>query len=172
MQILPVILNTTFINEVKLRLIEENPAKIRACLNQLTDEEIWERIDPHLPSVGNLILHLCGNVRQYIISGAGGYPDVRQRSQEFAEAGPMPKAVLTNKMDELLEEVVKVLDKISPETLIEVKPVQCYEMSVMSMILHATEHFSYHTGQIIFYTKMKRKADMGFYDDQHLEAKG
>ena len=80
------------------KLLDECAAKISHCANQLSDEQIWWRPAPSLNSIGNLILHLCGNLQQWIVSGVGGVPDTRHRPAEFAERGPMPKSVLIEKL--------------------------------------------------------------------------
>ncbi|HEB62004.1 MAG TPA: DUF1572 domain-containing protein [Bacteroidetes bacterium] len=172
MQLLAGIISSTLTQELKYRMLEESFPKIKACLNLLTEAEVWMRTNESVNSVGNMILHLCGNVRQYIVSGAGGQKDIRERQKEFEERGPISKSELITKMEITLNEAASVLDRLSPEQLIEVKAVQCYEMSVLSMIVHATEHFSYHTGQIIYFTKMLKDIDMKFYGDLNLEAKG
>lgn len=170
MQILAELLVNNFVSETKLRMVEESFSKISSCLSQLSEEEVWHRPNEHVNSVGNLMLHLCGNVGQYVISGAGGHKDIRERQKEFDDRGTFTKEELIEKMRKVLAQVVEVLDQLTPEQMIEVRPVQCYEMSVISMILHATEHFSYHTGQIIYYTKMLRNKDMAFYAGLDLDA--
>ena len=171
MQLLALSLSGHLIQEVKARLVEESFDKIKACVDQLSEGQVWHRPNENLNSVGNLILHLCGNVRQYIVAGAGGKEDIRVRNKEFSERGPIAKAELIQKMADVLAEVDQTLDQLTPEQLVEIRPVQCYEMSVLAMIVHATEHFSYHTGQIIYYTKLVKDMDMAFYAGMDLEAK-
>jgi hypothetical protein len=77
--------------------LESALERIEHCLEQLNDEQVWVRSQPSLNSIGNLILHLCGNLRQWIVAGVGGSPDVRNRPAEFAERGPVPKEDLRNK---------------------------------------------------------------------------
>jgi hypothetical protein len=78
--------------------------RIRNCLNQLSDEQIWWRAAPSLNSIGNLILHLCGNVRQWVVVGLGGGEDVRDRPAEFAEQGPITRADLLHRLDAVVDE--------------------------------------------------------------------
>src|SRR5262245_14205809 len=82
---------------------------IKHCLGQLSDEQVWRRPSESMNSIGNLILHLCGNVRQWIVAGIGGEPDARQRPMEFAERGPIPKAELLRRLDEVVAEAKAVL---------------------------------------------------------------
>ncbi|MEL6923831.1 MAG: DinB family protein [Bacteroidota bacterium] len=170
MQVLAEILAASMMQEIKHRLVEESADKIKACLQLLSEEEVWERPNDQVMSVGNQLLHLCGNVRQYIVSGAGGAEDTRTRQAEFDERGPIAKAILLERIDQTLSEVNATLDRLTPEQLTQVRPVQCYEMSAVAMIIHATEHFSYHVGQIVYYTKMIKGVDMKFYADQNLDA--
>src|SRR5438105_15693479 len=87
--------------------------RIRHCLAQLSDEQVWGRSQPSLNSIGNVILHLCGNVRQWIVSGLGGTADVRNRSAEFAERGPIPKEELLQRLDQVVDEAKAVLGRLT-----------------------------------------------------------
>lgn len=156
------------IEEVNFRLFEEGVPRIINCLSRLPEEKIWWRPNQHSNSIGNLVLHLCGNVRQWIISGAGEEKDVRRRSEEFDERGPVPREQLLSLLHALEPDVRRVLAGITPEDLITVKPVQVYEHTVLTMLVHVTEHFSYHTGQIAWITKMLMDEDLGFYAGEDL----
>src|SRR6516164_123230 len=79
-------------------------ARIKHCLGQLTDEQVWWRSRPALNSIGNLILHLCGNLRQWVVAGLGGAADSRDRPAEFAERGPLPKEELLRMLEAVLDE--------------------------------------------------------------------
>ena len=72
--------------------------RIKHCLGQLNEQQVWHRSQPGLNSIGNLVLHLCGNLRQWVVAGLGGAPDVRNRPAEFAEAGPVPKNELVRNL--------------------------------------------------------------------------
>lgn len=161
-------ITTALVEEVNLRLFEECVPRIKNCLDRLTEDQIWWRPNESSNSIGNLVLHLCGNVRQWIISGVGEQADVRRRSEEFSEQGPVPKDDLIELLDKLEPEVRGVLAELRAEDLLKVKPVQVYEHTVLSMLVHVTEHFSYHTGQIAWITKMLTSEDLGFYAGQDL----
>lgn len=156
------------IEEVNFRLFEESVARIKNCLERLPDEKIWWRPNASSNSIGNLVLHLCGNVRQWIVSGVGEEKDIRRRSEEFDERGPVSKTELLSLLNDLEPDVRKVLERVTPEELLKVKPVQVYEHSVLTMLIHVTEHFSYHTGQIAWITKMLTDEDLGFYAGEDL----
>jgi uncharacterized damage-inducible protein DinB len=138
--------------------------KIKQCLDSLSDEEIWWRPNDSSNSVGNMILHLSGNVRQWIISGVGQAPDLRKRDEEFAERGPMPKTELLNRLDSTVEEAVMILRSLDSDRLLETRHIQVYDTSVLNAIFHVVEHFSGHTGQIIYVTKMLKDKDCKFYN--------
>jgi len=105
------------VHETRRRLIGESLPRIAQCLNELTDEDIWLRPNEHVVSVGNLILHLCGNVRQWILSGLMGRDDRRDRDAEFATTGPIARADLLAQLESTLGEVDLALDEIDPEAL-------------------------------------------------------
>lgn len=151
-----------FINQ-SLKSIDENTSKIKACMNQLDEKDIWFRHNEHVNCVGNIILHLCGNIRQYIISSLGGAPDIRERNLEFSTAGGFTNADLTAKWQDTIREAKTIIALASPENLLRHRVVQGNEHSGISIIIHVTEHYSYHTGQIIFLTKLYKNMDMSFY---------
>jgi len=159
------------IAETKRRLFKDSMPRIRKCLAHLTPEEIWRRPNAEVVSVGNLILHLCGNVRQNIVSGLGGAPDDRVRDREFAEAGPIPAAELLARLDETMADVDRALDRLDPESLLAVRRVQGFEEDAVSILVHVIEHFSYHVGQITYYVKTTKAVDLGYYAGVDLNAK-
>jgi uncharacterized damage-inducible protein DinB len=137
--------------------------RIESCLGKLTAEQVWARGSENENAIGNLVLHLCGNVRQWIISGVGGVPDSRQRDREFAARGGVPVPELAEKLRGTVEEAAAVLDRVTAEMLAEPLVIQGYTVTGMAAIYHVVEHFSGHTGQIIFATKMLTAEDLGFY---------
>ncbi len=145
--------------------------RIVKCLGELNDDEIWRRPNENLASIGNLILHLCGNMRQWIISGIGGAPDKRERAKEFNETGPIPRAELIQRLDSTLQEVVQVLRSADLVKLTESRTVQGEVTTGVSVILHVTEHFSYHTGQISLHVKLLKNIDLGYYKDRNLNVR-
>ena len=159
------------IKDVKVRIFDECFPRIRQCVGLINENQLWHRSNENSNSIGNLILHLCGNIRQYIVSGIGGAKDVRERHLEFSEPGPLSHDHLNNLMKDLLKDVSNVLEKIKAEDLILIKEVQGFTMSVTSILIHVTEHLSYHTGQIAFYTKQIKDVDLKFYGDMDLDVR-
>ena len=151
------------VEETRRRMLEESFPRLRQCLSLLTDEEIWRRPNPQSNAVGNLVLHLCGNAQQWIGSGLGGNPDTRKRQAEFDERGPLSRDELHRKIDETEEVIRKVLEQVTPEDLLTVHPVQTFEENGLSILVHVVEHFSYHTGQISYFTKALKDVDLGYY---------
>lgn len=160
------------IAEVQRRIFGEGYTRIYNCFERLTDEQIWQRPNSQLSSMGNLVLHLCGNVRQWVLSGLGDQEDTRQRSFEFSEKGPLPREELFTLMEKLKEEVEAFLKTVDTERLEKSHKVQGFEEKGISILVHVTEHFSYHVGQIAWYTKMLTGEDLEFYGGVDLEKKG
>ncbi len=159
------------IAETRRRLFKDSMPRIRKCLAQLDEAEIWHRPNAEVVAVGNLVLHLCGNVRQNIVCGLGGAPDDRVRDREFAETGPLPAAELLARLDRVMADVDGALDRLDPASLLEVRRVQGFEESALSILVHVIEHFSYHVGQMTYYVKSKKAVDMGYYAGVDLNAK-
>ena len=165
------VLTIAFIEEIKRRLFTENIPRLKKCLSELTEAQIWYRPNNASNSVGNLVLHLHGNVRQWVVAGLGKNKDVRERQKEFDEKGPVPVEQMLSDMDKLMEEVNQILNTTSTNDLLEVRNVQGYHESGLSILVHITEHFSYHVGQMTYIVKMLKDKDMGYYDGHDLDAK-
>ena len=155
----------------KLKQLE---SRIQECLQRLSEEEVWWRGSDESNAVGNLVLHLCGNVRQWILSGVSGEPDTRQRDMEFATVTGTSREELSQLLSDTVQKAVKVIGAVPPEKLRSSDRfgVQGYETSVLEAIYHVVEHFSMHTGQIVYVTKLLRKQDLGFYKHLATSAHG
>lgn len=152
-----------FINQSRRYLTEEYFPKIRRSLEKLSPEDIWWRPQEGSNSIGNLILHLAGNVRQWVIAGIGGAPDLRERQAEFDRREGLTGDELLAVLWETLEEVDGVLSELSVEALQEERVIQGLPNTVLSVLYHVVEHFSMHTGQIIYISKLRTGRDLGFY---------
>jgi uncharacterized damage-inducible protein DinB len=152
-----------FLASARQLIAKQNLPHIVKCLQQLSEEEIWWRPNAASNSAGNLVLHLCGNVRQWIISGLGGAPDKRQRDLEFSEQGPIPRRELVTRLRRTVRDAFRVLVKLSDDSLARKYSIQGYHVTGMDAVFHVTEHFGYHTGQIIYITKLKRGEDLRFW---------
>jgi len=137
--------------------------RIARCLEQLSDEDVWWRPNEASNSIGNLVLHLMGNARQWIVHGVGGAQDVRTRQEEFDRREPLPKAELVERLRTTIAEAADVIGRVSPDRLLEPRLIQGYETTVLGAIYHVVEHFSMHTGQIIVLAKARTGRDLGFY---------
>ena len=144
----------------KLHQLEE---RIETCVNKLADDQLWSRAGEHSNAAGNLCLHLAGNVRQWIIHGVGGAPDVRQRDTEFAARGGVSREELLARLRQTVDDACRILDRLPPARLLDSITPQNYQVTVAEAILHVVEHFAEHTGQIILLTKAYTGQDLGFY---------
>ena len=156
--------SSAFIAHASNFLVSDYLPKIERCLEKLTDEQIWWRANEESNSIGNLILHLCGNARQWIICGVGAQPDNRDRDSEFAQREIVPREQLLTLLHTTLREVQATLRDLNPSVLLEQRKIQGNDVEILEAIFHVTEHFSMHTGQIIMLTKMFTSSDLRFYE--------
>jgi hypothetical protein len=127
--------------------------RIKHCLGQLRDEQVWHRSQPGLNSIGNVILHLCGNLRQWVVAGLGGAPDVRNRPAEFAERGPIPKEELIRSLEATVGEAKRVLAGVDARRLVEPRRIQGFDVTGVAAIFDSVPHFRGHTQEIISLTR-------------------
>ena len=165
-------IGAALIAECKRRLYGESLPRLRSCLGQMSVEDIWARPNKQTSSAGNLVLHLAGNARQWLLSGLGGAPDLRERQAEFDEPGPLPTAELLGRLERTMAEAEPVLDRLDSAALLRTYRVQGFVESGLSILVHVVEHFSYHTGQIAYIVKSRKDVDLGFYRGKDLNAKG
>jgi hypothetical protein len=129
--------------------------RIKHCLGQLSDEQVWWRPSPSLNSIGNLILHLCGNLRQWVVAGLGGAADHRDRPAEFAESGPIPKADLLRKLDSVAEEAQAVLGRLTARQLLQARRIQGFDVTGAAALFDSVPHFRGHTQEIVHMTRLQ-----------------
>ncbi len=143
--------------------LKQQAERIDDCLGRLTAEQVWARSGKSDNSIGNLVLHLCGNVTQWICSGVGGRIDHRDRDAEFAARGGVAPEELAHKLNGVVSDAVAIIRDQSGDRLTEVIHPQGYTATVMEAIYHVVEHFSGHAGQIIFATKLIVDQDLAYY---------
>ena len=136
--------------------------RIERCFELLSEERIWWRPNFASNSAGNLALHLAGNVRQWMVSSLGGAPDARQRDQEFAERGPLPRSELLSRLNASVRDACRVLRRLSGIELARIHSIQGLNVTGLNAVFHVVEHFAFHTGQIIFISKQQLGTDLDF----------
>lgn len=151
--------------------MEESTRMIQMSLKQISDQEVWLRPNESLNSIANLMLHLCGNITQYVISSLGESEDNRERDLEFMTEKGYNKSELMTKLEETVDRAKAIINSANLEQLLKIREVQGFTLSGVGVILHAVEHYSYHTGQIAFWVKQLKNKDLGFYEGSDLNTK-
>jgi hypothetical protein len=155
-------LATVFVREM-IHQLHEGLEKIRHCLRQLNEEQVWSRPTPAQNSIANLMLHLEGNVRQWIVSGVGGEPDVRDRPHEFAEAGPIGKGELLVRLSDTVGGSIQIISDQSADALLKVRRIQGFDTTVAGAIIDSVAHFRGHSQEIISLTRQLLENRYEFY---------
>ena len=137
--------------------------KIRSAVAPLAEPDLWWRPNDASNSIANLMLHLAGNIRQWIVSGVGGAPDRRERAGEFARRDGLLKDELLAVLSGAVHDADAALARISRAALAEARTIQGRETTVLAAIYHVVEHFGMHTGQIAYISKLRTGKDLGFY---------
>lgn len=156
--------SSLFLHESRALLRDALLPRIRAAVGMMSDEDVWWRPNEASNSVGNLVVHLTGNVRQWIVSGIGGAPDGRERQAEFDRREPLPTAEILARLAAAVADADAVLDRLALSALLEHRTIQGRDVSVLEAIYHVVEHFSMHAGQIIYVAKLRTGRDAGFYE--------
>jgi uncharacterized damage-inducible protein DinB len=154
-----------FLARSRYYLGTEYPAKLRAALLAVPADRLWWKPHPSANSAGNLVLHLAGNVRQWVVSGIGGAPDVRTRDAEFAADGGWDHDALLAHLDAACADAVAVIDALDADDLAAPRQIQGRETTVLAALYHVVEHFSGHVGQVILIAKWLVPDAVRFYDD-------
>ncbi len=149
-----------------VRKIEQDAAQITRCVALLDTNELWSRANDHCNSVANLLLHLTGNVRQWIVSGVGGEPFERDRPAEFAARDQRPAGEILPPLMNTLRRAGEIIRQLAPDALSHRRSIQGYDVSTMQAVFHVVEHLSFHTGQIVHMTKALKGVDLSLFDAQ------
>ena len=152
-----------FLAQSRQLFLGEYLPKIARCVEELSPEDLWWRPNPVSNSAANLLLHLQGNVRQWIIHGVGGAPDARRRREEFAAQEGASGEALLERLRETLLEADHVLEWLDAQALAARRTIQGFRVTLLEAIYHVVEHFSTHVGQLIYITKLRTGRDLRFY---------
>jgi len=144
----------------KLKQFEE---RIEACLEKLSDEQVWARGHENENAIGNLALHLAGNVGQWILGPMGGVSISRDRDGEFAARGGSTGRILAERLRAIVDQATTIIAGLNTEQLTRTYTIQNYSVTGVDAVYHVVEHFAQHTAQIIFATKMLTEQDLAFY---------
>ena len=152
-----------FLEFSRRKLLEQYWPRLRSCVESLTDEQIWWRANEPSNSIGNLLLHLNGNVRQWLVASFNRLEDARNRPAEFGEREMVPGSALVARLDSTMQESAKVLSRLKDADLLATYEIQGYTVSGLAAVYQVVEHFGLHYGQILYITKMLQDRDLGFY---------
>jgi uncharacterized damage-inducible protein DinB len=147
--------------DYSVRKLAQMAENVESCLGQLNDEQVWRRNAAHENTIGNLLLHLCGNMRQWIMHGVAGQPDVRTRNAEFSANEGFTAKQLSELFRKTVDEAKSVIASLPPERLLErTDPQNLGEVSVLDAIYQVVGHVQQHVGQIILLTKQLAAKDL------------
>lgn len=152
-----------FVSNCVYRL-RESQRMIQKSLEFIEEEDLWNSANEQLNSIGNILLHLTGNIGQYGVSALGGRPDHRVRDQEFIPNQNFKKSALFQKLVEVIDHTIEIAENLQEDDWTKLRKVQGFEFTGIGILLHVVEHLSYHTGQIAFLVKLSKNKPLGFYD--------
>lgn len=156
---------TIFVDKSRHYLATEYPSKIRLAVTKLSHEEIWRRANESSNSIGNLIVHLAGNIRQWIVAGIGGATSDRDRAGEFAIRDGLDADALLALLDDAVRDADAVIAALTDADLVRECEIQGRNTTVLAAIYHVVEHFSMHAGQIVMLAKIYSPGSVRFYSD-------
>jgi hypothetical protein len=154
-----------FLEFSRNKLLNQYWPRLRKAIEHLSEEQIWWRPNPASNSIGNLILHLNGNVWQWLVASFNRLEDTRNRPAEFNATGDLSATDLLERLGETMDEAAKVLAHLKPEQLLATWHIQGYTVTGLAAVYQVVEHFGLHYGQIVYITKMQEGRDLGFYSE-------
>jgi Protein of unknown function (DUF1572) len=152
-----------FLEFSRWKLLEQYWPRLRGCIESLTTEQAWWRPNEASNSVGNLVLHVNGNVRQWLVASFDGAKDTRDRPAEFAERQLIPPAVLLERLGATMDDASAVLSRLTEADLLNTFHIQGYTVSGVEAVYQVVEHFGMHYGQVLYITKLVRGEGLGLY---------
>jgi hypothetical protein len=152
-----------FLEFSRQKLLGQYWPRLRACVEPLTDGQVWWRPNEASNSIGNLILHLNGNVRQWLVDSFNRLDDMRDRPAEFSRREGIPATELLCKLESTMGEASAVLARLTAEDLAAPYEIQGYRVHGLDAVYQVVEHFGLHYGQIAYIAKSLSGRDLGFY---------
>jgi hypothetical protein len=156
-------LATLFLAFSRNKLLNQYGPRLKACVETMSTEQIWWRPNEASNSVGNIILHLNGNVTQWLVASFNRDQDKRDRPAEFSAVGGLTAAELLDRLGATMAEAAKVLDRLTPDELLAPYEIQGYHVHGLDAVYQVVEHFGLHYGQIAYIAKSLSAKDLGFY---------
>lgn len=153
-------LSDVALDALRSRLTRVLPLQIRACVEELTEDQLWWRPNERTNSVGNLVLHVSGSMRHYLSRGVGGIEYHRDRPAEFAERGPIPKAQLLATFDQTIAQAASILGTFDTLRFLQPTDEPNYAPTIFDLLLTIAIHLSTHAGQIVYITKVLREGSV------------
>ena len=152
-----------FLNFSRHKLLDHYWKRLRASVEPLTDEQVWWRPNPASNSIGNLILHLNGNVSQWLVASFNRWEDERNRPAEFATESGLTASQLLARLGATVDEAGQVLARLTEADLTAPYEIQGYHVTGLEAVYQVVEHFGLHYGQITYIAKSLTGRDLGFY---------
>ena len=147
------------------RKLSDHYSQIKRCAALLSNGQLWYRPNDSSNAVGNLLLHLRGNITQWILSGIAGRPGDRNRQAEFDQRDLLPTKTLVDNLGQTIDDATAVIEEMAAESLVREYEIQAYTVSGVAAVTHVVEHFAFHTGQIVTTTKWLLDVDLSLYDE-------
>ena len=155
-----------FLDQSRAYLRGDYLPKIERALAHLDAEDLWWRPNAASNSAGNLVLHLAGNLRQWIVSGLGGAADVRTREAEFAATGGLSAEECLARLRAAVDDACAVLERLDAAALARHYAIQAHDVTGLQAVYHVVEHVAMHTGQILWIVKARIGDGLGFYTER------
>ncbi|MCX6133395.1 MAG: DUF1572 family protein [Ignavibacteriales bacterium] len=155
-------LGKVYVEWCRFRLLNQYWPRVQKCVEELSQDDIWWRGHETNNSVGNLLLHLTGNLNQFVLAGIGGAPDTRNKLLEFTERQRVPKDEILGRLHQALLEADRTLGRFDPNRLLDRTVVQERDRPILEVLSIVVEHFALHVGQIIYITKLRTGKDLKF----------
>ena len=154
-----------FLESSRTELLGLTWSRMKECVTPLTEEQVWWRPNEASNSIGNLLLHLDGNVRQWLVDSFNKNQDLRDRPAEFTAQNGLSAADLLARLGTTLDEAAEVLDRLTVDELLAPYEIQGYHVRGLDAVYQVVEHFGLHYGQIVYIVKSLLAKDLGFYKE-------
>lgn len=156
-------ISTNFLEYSRKKLLDEYWPRLKSTVEPLTEEQVWWRPNPASNSIGNLVLHLEGNVGQWLVTSFNGLRDERNRPVEFKERRLLKVRDLLGRLDATMQRAGETLTQLTPDHLTRVYEIQGYSVTGLDAVYQVVQHFAMHYGQILYIAKALTATDLGFY---------
>ncbi len=133
---------------LQTQIVRELQGFIREVEAFPTDDSVWHTRRGVTNSAGNLALHVCGNLQDFVGRVLGGTSYVRNRDREFSQREGTRASIVAD-LRATIDVIEAALPNVGDQTMAADYPMQLNgrTLNTATFLVHLAAHLAFHLGQ-------------------------